>query len=323
MNDIFTRVDSVTALPQVLEQIALAYGLGAIVTSSPILTGYQDCNIDLSAANGRFIIKIFASDKTKERIDDVITGYTTLRKNGVAVPLLKTTTDGHTLWETPGNQHASYACVFEYFEGKPFTKTQPTDADIASLTAMLAKIHSTKHLTPHYYDTMGIVNLVSEYKLKSGALSSDELSKISPVVSHLQRIPIATFPKALIHGTPEKENVLKNANGELCLLDLGCMDYNAAIIDIATLIANFALYVTEEKRKHLIRLVLDTYNSTRQITPAELTALPSLIRAQYAAYIIAMTHHMRKDHDMTKQTQIWLDRGWDGLKAFTNVRKLT
>lgn len=205
MNDIFTRVDSVTALPQVLEQIALAYGLGAIVTSSPILTGYQDCNIDLSTANGRFIIKIFASDKTKERIDDVIAGYITLRKNGVAVPILKTTTDGRTLWETPGNQHASYACVFEYFEGKPFTKTQPTDADIVSLTAMLAKIHSTKHLTPHYYDTMGIVNLVSEYKLKSGALSSEELSKISPVVSHLQRIPIATFPKALIHGTPEKK----------------------------------------------------------------------------------------------------------------------
>ncbi|MCL4200084.1 phosphotransferase [Patescibacteria group bacterium] len=322
MNDIFTRVDSVTALPQVLEQIAVAYGLGAIATSSPILTGYQDCNIDLSAANGRFIIKIFASDKTKERIDDVITGYTTLRKNGVPVPVIKTTLDGRTLWETPGNQHTSYACVFEYFEGKPFTKTQPTDHDIASLTTMLANIHNTKHLTPHYYDTMGIVNLPGEYKLKSGALSAEELSKISPVVSQFQRIPVATFPKTLIHGTPEKENVLKNANGELCLLDLGCMDYNAAILDIATLIANFALYVTEEKRKQFIHLILDTYNNTRQITPAERAALPSLIRAQYAAYVIAMTYHMRKNHDMTKQTQVWLDRGWDGLKAFTHVRKL-
>jgi len=236
--------------------------------------------------------------------------------------MLKTSSEKQVLLKIPGNQHASFACVFDYFEGKSFTKTQPTDKDIMSITTMLAKIHTTKNLTPHYYDTMGIVNLASEYKLKSNALSSEELTKISPVVSHLQRIPIATFPKTLIHGTPEKENVLKNANGDLCLLDLGCMDYNAAVIDIATFIANFALYVTEEKRKHIVHLILDTYNPTRQITQAELTALPALIRAQYAAYIIAMTYHMRKNHDMTKQTQVWLDRGWDGLKSFTGIRKL-
>ena len=145
---------------------------------------------------------------------------------------------------------------------------------------------------------------------------------IKPVIAKLQKLKTTTFRHSVIHGSMEKENILKNTEGALCLLDLGCMDFAPSVLDIATFIANFSAYLTEVKRTTLIRLALSTYEQSVSLTQPELAALPTLIRAQYAAYIVGMTYHMRKDHDMSKQTQTWLDRGWDGLKTFTNVSKL-
>lgn len=322
IHDIFTRVDSTLPLTQILAKAARTFNLGAIKKTTPILTGYQDCNIDLETDKGRFVIKIFSADKTKQRITDVTGGYIKSKKAGIPVPILLETTDGGHLMEIAGANHPSYACAFAFFEGKPLTKTPVSDEDIVTLTRIMATMHRMQKPIHRYYDTMGIINIAAEYKKRSDALLPGEQTLIIPIINKIQRMNLSAFPQSIIHGTLEKENVLKNSSGELCLLDLGCVDYSASVLDIATFLANFTLYVTDEKRKHITRLVIDTYQAERPLTPSELTALPTLIRAQFAAYIIGMTYHMRRKHDMTKQTQTWLDRGWDGLKTYTNVRKL-
>lgn len=321
-HDIFSRVDTTLTLSQLLELTAKAFNLGAIQKSAPILTGYQDCNIDMYTSHGRFVVKIFSSEKTKQRIIDVLTGYVSCKKLGVNVPTLRETTNGHLYLETNGITHPLYLSVFEYFDGKPLTKTPVTTDDLAAISGMIGNIHKLQKPIPNYYDTLGIVSVAREYKNKSEALSPDEQAKIVPIINKFQRINLKAFPQSIIHGTPEKENVLKNAGGALCLLDLGCMDYNASVLDIAVLIANFTLYVTEEKRTHIIRTIIDAYSAIRPITPTELAALPVLVSTQYAAYIIGMSFHMRREHDMTKQTQTWLDRGWDGLNAYMLMKKI-
>lgn len=321
-HDIFSRVDTTLTLPQVLELATNAYNLGGVQKSALILTGYQDCNIDLETAQGRFVVKIFSSEKTKQRITDVLAGYISCRTLGINVPILRKTADNHAYLEVPGVSHPLYLSVFEFFDGKPLTKTPATTEDIAAISGMIATVHKLQKPIPNYFDTMGIVRVAHEYKNKSDALSADEQAKIVPIINKFQRINLKTLPQSIIHGTPEKENILKSATGELCLLDLGCMDYNASVLDIATMIANFTLYVAEEKRVHIIRTIIDAYNVIRPVTPAELAVLPALIRAQYAAYIIGMSFRMRREHDMTKQTQTWLDRGWDGFRAYAAVRKI-
>lgn len=321
-HDIFSRVNTTLPLSEVLDLITKAYGLPGIQKSTPILTGYQDCNIDIETAGGRFAVKIFSSEKTKQRITDVLAGYTSCRKLDINVPILRETTDGRLYHELQGVTHPIYISVFNFFDGKPLTKTPATTGDLATISRWLASIHKLHKPVSRYYDTMGIVNAALEYKTKSDALSADEQAKIIPVIKKLLRINLSTLPQSVIHGTPEKENILKNAAGELCLLDFGCMDYNASVLDLAIMIANFTLYVPEEKRTLMIRTIIDAYNAERPITAAELTALPALIRAQYAAYIIGMSFRMRKEHDMTKQTQTWLDRGWDGLNSCAGMKKI-
>lgn len=322
MDNLFSRVSSTNTLAQVLQLVAVAFQLGDIQTSAPLLTGYQDCNIDLLTSRGRYVVKIFSKEITKQRIDDIIWAYTTFAKHSVPVPVLQKTTDNLHILEIPGDTHPSYACVFEYFAGKPLTRVPITDSDLVTLTNAMTTIHKMPHAIHHYYDTQGIINLPDEYKQKNTALSTEELSIIAPIVAKLARIKLSTFPQSIIHGTFEKENVLKNPAGDLCLLDFGCMDHNASVLDIATYIANFTLYLDKTRRDHVIRLILDTYQKARPLTPEEHAALPTLIRSQFAAYFVGMTYHMRIEHDMTKQTQTWLDRGWDGLRMYDKEKRI-
>lgn len=310
MQDIFQRVDSNQTLPKLLESIVDELKLGTIISSAPIPTGYQDCNIDLTTTNGRYVVKIFSKEHSKQRIEDISWIYTSASKHGIPIP------------EVFGITHDFSACVFSFFDGKSLTRTPATDTDLVTLTNAMTKIHSVKRDIHHYYDTMGIVNLSTEYSKKISALSPEEQMTISPVIHKFQKIKLSTFPQSIIHGAFEKENVLKNTNGDICLLDFGCMDFNASILDIATFIANFTLYLDPLRRKLIIHLILETYQKYRPLLPEELSALPTLIRSQYTAYIICMSYHMRIEHDMTKQTQSWLDRGWDGLHAYQDIKKL-
>ncbi len=322
MNDIFTRVDSIHPLPAALDLVAVHFHLGTVQKHTPILTGYQDCNIDLITDTGHFVVKFFSSEKTKERVDDIVSVHLACTKESIPVPGLKKAKDDSLVLEIPGKIHPSYACVFSYVDGKPLTKTPVTDTDMSRLSHIVSRIHTIQKPKHHYYDTMGIINVPNEYKLKHDALSADEQSEIAPVVSKLSRIKFSAFRQSIIHGSLEKENILKQTNGDLYILDLGCMDYNASILDIATLNSNMTIYTPEEKRRHSINEIITAYTKTTPISQAELTALPTLIRAQFAGYIIAMTHHMRIDHDMTKQTQTWLDRGWDGFRSYKTYTKV-
>lgn len=311
MDDFFTRVDSKLSLPDLLKQSAETFQLGTIKHYEPIPTGYQECNITLTTTHGRFVVKIFSKEKTKKRIDDVVWGYTHFKKQNIPFPTLLMTKDHHPLFHIPPSV---FLCVFDYFEGKPLTQTSVSDDDVRNLTRAMALMHKTTRTIDHYYDTLGIVNIAHEYALKKEVLFPDEQALIEPVIAKLKRIKLSSFRQSIIHGAMEKENVLKNSLGELCLLDLGCMDYNASVLDIATFIANVTVYLDADKRNHIIDVILETYSQTHPLSHEEVAAIPTLIRAQYAAYIIVMTHKMRKNHDMTKQTQTWLDRGWGGLK---------
>lgn len=293
-----------------LQHIAKECSLGEIQSASPILTGYQDQNIDLQTSVGHFVIKIFSQEKTVERIQDVLWAYKTASKSGAPVPRLVSTTQD------------ARACVFDYFDGKPLTRVPLIDSDLMTLTNAMSKIHAMKRSINHYYDTMAIVNCPGEYNKKITALSPEEQKILVPIIQKLQKINLSTFPQSIIHGTFEKENVLKNSTGDICLLDFGCMDFNASILDIATFIANFTIYVDEVKRTHITQVILSTYQKFRLLTKEERSVLPTLIRAQYAAYIIGMSYRMRIEHDMTKQTQSWLDRGWDGLRTYEKVKHI-
>lgn len=321
IDDFTSRIDTKLTLGQIIDQTAIAFHLGSIESFHVITSGYQDLNVYLKAKNGAFVLKIFSKEKSFSRITDLIWGYTTLRTREVPLPELVTTPEHDYLLPLPGNHNASYACLFRYFDGKPLTEESFSDQDLVTLTNAMATIHSETKQIERYYDTLGIMQAPGSYEKYKSALTTEEQDKLIPIIRELTSLDLTACRHSLIHGTMEKENILKDANGVICLLDLGCMDYNASILDIATFIANFTVDQESTKRDKTIQTILTTYETFHPISEVERTALPTLIRAQYAAYVIGMNHHQKVDHDQSKQTAMWLKRGWDGLQLYQGVTK--
>lgn len=314
MNDFLSRVDIKGSIEELLVRVANEYTLGVVRSYTIIPNGYQELNVLLVTNTGRFVVKIFSKEKMLERIQVNIYGYLTFRKNGVPMPTLRTTTKGNYLFSTEGKRRTTSLIVMDYYEGTQLFPIHASDDDIRSLAQYMAIIHTHTKRIRRYSDTMGIVNLLSQYKKLKSYLSPELLLLVEPVVREFPSLRFSEFRHSIIHGTFEPENILKNADGKLCLLDLGCMDYNASIIDIATFLANYTVNLTPDHKQKRVKLFLESYHAIHHVSNQELAALPTLILAQYAAYLMRTNYYRVKLKDKTKQTLRLLILGKQGLK---------
>jgi Ser/Thr protein kinase RdoA (MazF antagonist) len=322
MDDSYSRVGSTLPLPTVIQQIVHIYALGDVTSIAAIPGGYQDYVVDVTTNQGRFIVKIFSKEKPTERIHDILWAHAAFTKADLPCVMPLHTTEKQSYIQIQDGNGALSASVFPFIAGKTLTRTPVTDTDLEVLTKTLITIHNTPHILHQYYNPLGIMNLPAEFAGKQQALTPDEVSLISPIIAKLHKLKLSSLPQSIIHGSMEKDNVIKDTTGTMHVLDFGSVDYNASVLDIATYVANFTLYVDPVRRIQIIHHILDTYQTSRTLTPPELSALLTLIRSQYAAYVVGMTYRMRKEHDMTKYTQTWLDRGWDGLRAYAGVKRI-
>lgn len=322
MDDSYSRVGSTLPLPTVIQQIVQTYALGNVMSIAAIPGGYQDYMADVTTSQGRFVIKIFSRKTPTERINDILWAHAAFTKADLPCLMPLPTKEKQSYVPIQDGNGTLHASIFPFITGKTLTRTPVTDTDLVTLTKTLITIHNTPHVLYPYYNPLSIVNLPAEYADKQQALTPDEVSLISPIIVKLHKLKLSSFPQSTIHGSMEKDNVIKDTVGTMYIGDFGSIDHVASILDIATFIANFTLYVDPVRRIHIIHHILNTYQTSRTLTSPELSALLTLIRSQYAAYVVGMTYRMRKEHDMTKYTQTWLDRGWDGLRTYAGVKRI-
>lgn len=306
MDEFLSRVDLAQPLPAVLNQIVQVYQLGTTSSYSIIRTGYQELNLKLVTSLGSFIVKIFSKEKSFTRIKDNITNYLEFARLGIPVPQLRKNQSGY-LYQVSGKLQPNFLCVMNYFSGKSFLKLSITNKDLHALTHFIARIHKINRKIGHYYDTLGIVNFLTELKPRQSKLMKSDLDLILPVVTDFTKLDWRPFSRSLIHGTLERENIFKNASGEYCILDLGCTDYNASILDLATFIANFTITMSIAETQSAYHLILAEYQKYRQLNLSEIQALPVLIKAQYATLVSNV------ENKTSSQSRHWINFGRKGL----------
>lgn len=321
-NEFLSRVDITIPLEDLLALVAEEYRLGTVRSHEILPNGYQELNILLVTTDGRYIVKIISKEKTRERIQDNVWGYLTFRKDGVPMPTLRPNAQGEYVFTTQGKRRETHLVVMDYFDGNYLYPNQATDTDIESLAQYMAKIHThTKHIH-RYYDTMGIVNLPSQYKKFKSYLSPDLLMLIDPVVKDFSSLPLRGFRHSIIHGTFEAENILKDNDGVHCILDLGCMDYNASIVDIATFLANYTIDLPADQKRIRAKLFLAKYKTLHHLPSQEIAALPTLIRVQYAAYVTRTNYYRKKLKDKSPQTNELFSMGTRGIQQWVGFLTL-
>lgn len=321
--DVFlSRVDIKGSLEELLVRVANEYTLGVVRSYTIIPNGYQELNVLLVTNAGRFVIKIFSKEKTRERIQNNVWGYLTFRKNGVPMPTLQKNSSEEYIFSTEGKRRTTSLIVMDYYEGTHLSPIHVRNDDICSLARYMATIHTNTKRIHRYSDTMGIVNLLSQYKKLNSYLSPELLLLVEPVVREFSSLRLNEFRHSIIHGTFEPENILKKSDGKLWLLDLGCMDYNASIIDMATCLANYTIDLSPNQKRKRVEIFLESYQTIHQVSKQERAALPTLIRAQYALYIIRTNYYRVKLKDSTEQSSSLFSMGKRGIQQWVGLDAL-
>ncbi len=314
--NLLSRINLSIPIDKLLDEIAPIYQLGEIKAFEYIPIGYEDLNIKLETSKGKYVIKIFSKHTPFTFIQNYIQTMLLFAKAGIPTPTLVKTKKGY-LYSKNNSSKKIYLCVMKFFEGKSFNEIMPTQKDLLTITAYMAKIHTFKFKIHSNYDSWGPSHLLEEFPKKEQYLKKDDLNLIKPIIEKLSTVDFSKFRRCTIHGALEKQNILKDKQGNYCLLDLGCLDFNAAVIDLAIFLAAFCLNpsVSLEKNKKIYRLIVQEYRKTNALNTLEMNVLPLLIQASYVAYILTANYLMTKKHDSSTQTKNFLSLGKNGLRA--------
>lgn len=309
-DSLLSRVDIVVPLSQLLESVSEFFDIGKIEEFEPIPVGYEELNLKTITSQGVFVIKIFSKLKNPETIKDNIKGLLEFAKAGIPVPVLVQKNNEH-LFKTVGKHGHVFVCVMDFFDGKSFLEIEPNEKDILVITDYIIKIHSLSFPIQHRYDNWSVVNLLQEYEKRKQYLQTKDLELVKKAVEQFKTIDFSKLPKSIIHADLQKQHILKNENNEYCILDLGVMDYNARIIDLAIFLILFC-------KKEQFNLVLNRYSKTHPLSEYELSSLPILMNGIFAIDVIRANYELVVNKDDSQQTKYWLQLGRKGLNSLSS-----
>lgn len=309
------RINLTMPLEKLVNQVVKNYFLGKIIKLERFKIGYEELNLKLTTNKGIFVIKIFSKTRNLEKLNDYLKGWQEFAKNDIPVAKLLKSSQGYLF-----GQQNNYLCVSRFFDGQSFTQTKAGKQDFAKITDYLARIHQLKFKILPNYDPWGTANFLSEFKLKKKYLTFKDLNNISKIADDFSQIDFKKLTKSIIHGDLQKQHVLKNKFNKYCILDLGCMDYNASVIDLSIFLAQFCFDQNKKltENLHVFDFCRKQYLKINQLNPYELSLVPILVKATFGLYIIQCSFLLNSGKDQSRQTKNWLQEDRQALEILKN-----
>jgi len=308
------RTNLACPLAQALERTAREYDLGRIRAWEGVKQGYEDLNVRVAAEKGEYFVKFFNTERSKEFVTDYVRAMVELREGGVPLPRLAVSS-GEALRVIDGPRGATPLCVMEFVRARDFTAAAPEAGDMSACARYLALMHASPLRVRSHYDTWGTARLLEEFERKRSYLAPEEAALIEPVTAQFRALPWEAFRRCTIHGDLQRNHILKDSAGRYTFIDLGCLDHNAAVVDLAIYLALFCLDpFTPAGRRELLDRTVASYSREAPVTPAEYSALDVLIRATYASYLLATAQLIRGRGDSSAETAGWFRFALAGLR---------
>ncbi len=297
-----------------LKQVVSYFNLGMLYKFEFIEQGYEDVNIKIYTSSGDYVIKMFNKNRSLPRIKSIIKGLNEFHKIGIPTTEL-ISFNKKCLYQSNQSQRKIYSYVTKFFKGNNLLQQQITKRDLLELTKFLAKINTLNFPITYDYDSWGIANILLEFDKKKSSLSIKELNLIEAIVESFKKIDFHLCSKSVIHGDMQKQHVLKNNQGQYCILDLGCLNYDYVIFDLAVFIAEFCTdYSQVLDFKNIYADIIKTYSQIKRLSEYELSIIPFLISAHYAIYFITTNYLIKTQNDTSRETKDWYDFSKKGLE---------
>jgi Ser/Thr protein kinase RdoA (MazF antagonist) len=276
--------------------------IGTIHSAEPILEGYEDANFKVVAANGQYVIKVFLKERQPGNVADYVRAMEEAEHLGVPVLTIVAGKQGKLSHSSA--DHTPYF-VTEFFDGRSFDGLTPTLHDMTTVAAHLATLNTLTFPVVSAYDSWGIKNFLKEYAENKSKLGPAQNDLIAPIAAAMNAVDFTRFSTAVIHGDSQRKHILKNAAGQYCIIDFGCLANDAKMIELATHLAWFCLAEdTWPQKDEIVSAVVATYTSRHRLSAEELVALPLLVKASYAAYYLK-TAVLIAEGDTSPETATW------------------
>ncbi len=288
------------------------FDLGKLISHELIKKGNINSNYLVISDKGKYIIRLYAF-KTKEEIISERELLLFLSKNNFPCPVPT---------KIEYEKENKIISCFSYIEGKQLKKVG--DKEIKEIGKLLARLHS---LTDDYkmkYEREGEgLEVIKRYvKEKGEVILKSEFRKSSEFISFLNR-ELAKFrfpdslPGGVAHADAKAENIIKNKDGGLSLIDFDNSYEDKFVIDIGSSIMWLCLEdnnimeskmnrfleayeeirkITKQEREYLIEAVL--FNCLKQAFKYAYICLPNLKFAEDNAYNFLDIHkNINKKYD--------------------------
>jgi Ser/Thr protein kinase RdoA (MazF antagonist) len=289
----------------VLTAACRAYGVGELVGYDVIKTGYEDCNIKIKTARGRYLCKIFASYRTSAYIARHGLIMQKIMSAGIAHPRLHMAENSYLFL------HSGLSILMmDWIDGLTFYEMgrTPDDSELNLICAQAAKINGMKFDNlPSAEDSCEVDNISDLYDDVAPFISDKHEHKIiTDIVSDYKNIPFAQLPVSFVHADLIGTNIIKSDKKEIYIIDFGVARMYSRIVELAVIIGRMMIMngcgLDENTGK-----VAAAYSKYSKLLDAEIAALPKYARAATASMFLWAYHQKFVKKNNSPETNFWLN----------------
>ncbi len=278
----FDRINNISDIAYISKNVCKDYSLGKYTNYEIIDIGYEDFNYILHTEKGRYVVKIFNTDRDNISCERLIKILITSINNGINTPKLYKTS------------HNSYIYTIKI------------ENVLLKLFVMEYTIKET------FYDEWTVTNLREEYEKKKKYLTDEDYKKVTKILLEFEKIDFKLLKYAYIHGDIIKANLILDKNKKLYVIDFSAFNYLPRIIEVAVILLGDCLTSDKDITLRKMSYFLKEYNKCNIIEEKEKECLPILLNALASMYII-QTSYIKETMGDYLENEYWLAEGKKAL----------
>lgn len=301
-------------LDPVIDRLCAAYGIGQPDKFSIVEVGYEDCNVVIETAKGKYVAKMFSKTRKPEEVERYTSIMRKVAEAGVNYPELMHT-DKREIIHNDREANGISMVLTRFVEGKTFFELDraPDRHELNLVAEQAAKVNRIDYRPPYLFDSWAIPNIVTMFERVRQFVNPDDIGLVKEVISRFNKIPINVLPHCFVHGDFTKANVIKTADGKVYILDFSVSNWYPRIQELAVIAANLC-YDGETALQQRSDAVVQEYVKFSKLTPEERKHLYSYTLAGVAMEFMGSHQERFINGNDTKETEYWFNLGREGLR---------
>ena len=317
------RLNYSGSLDVVIDRLCGIYKIGKRRRFSVIEVGYEDCNVIIETADGKYLAKIFSKSRSKKDI----TRYTTMMEKALEAgvnhpPLMRTIDDRMVYVDNKANGIS--LVLMDFIAGKTFFELDraPNVGERRAMLEQAARVNGIDYHPPYLFDSWAIPNIQSMFERVKQFIKPDDIRLVEQVIAQYSEIPAEDLPHCFVHGDFTKTNVLKGDDGKIYILDFSVSNWYPRIQELAVISANLLYEKSGSTSLHdKTELAAREYSKFNPLIVQEKQYLyPYALAGLAMEFMGAHQEKYIKGND-TEETEYWLNLGRNGLRKELSAKK--